>query len=1728
VLAKFLRTALAALMCSLATVAGAAFDPVMDDTDIFMVNPSIAGERPNILIVLDTTANWSQAFAVEKSALVSVVNSLSSSYNVGLMQFTGGNIDGAYVRFAVRQMSNGNKSALSTMVNNLTDSPATNGSGDKTNNSVPGLSMVEVYRYFKGLTSFSGANPEHEVRTDYTGNTSSPLIQNLAGNAFSAVPTSTSTYNSPVIDGCQKNFVIYISNGPGGNQTAETSTAKNELATAKGVDASALTSLPITPSGYQTQSWMDEWTDFLANHGFTKTISGQQKQIYVNTYVLEIDPTTSGQGDDWTALLRNAATQGKGKYRSATSGNAGAAIVEALTEIFSEIQSVNSVFASTTLPVSVNVRGTNLNQVYIGMFRPDANKAPRWYGNLKLYQLAVNTNNGVLYLADAASHEAENPNTGFITSTARSFWTANSTFWSFRSADQNGPGGDSDSPDGDLVEKGAAAQKIRTAFATSQDSRNLFTCTSGCDACTIGGSGTAKTCTNGSSLSDTPFATSNANITNASLGLGIKDVSPLTAKQTKTITTLTDRRPASVATLTFGSVGISSFANGGTTKSVTSLTTAVTKAITALSAATTPVALTIGSVTVVETSTGSGGGTVWTSTFTVTTSAAHGYSTGGSVTIAGNTVSGGSQINGTYTISEIPTTTQFRFTMTGRNIKFGTNGTATGTGGTSTTARATVANHGYSSGQSVTIAGSSPSAFNGTFSITVVDANTFTYILGSAQGAATTLGTATANTTTATATAPAHGFSVGNTVVIAGANPSGYNGTVTITAVPSTDSFTYTVGSILTPNTATGVLATKGATTTVVVTTSSSHNFSTGNQVTISGADSCYNVAGASITVLSSTTFRYTTATPCAANTTGSPTAALTSTSSHYLVVEQRNHGFQNGDPLVVEGSGTAYALGNYSDTSYGPTNPVFLFSHFGITTSSSPNIAYYCSLAQESDCLVLYQTASPVQLITNNSYTVRSTAVNRAYAYLPAHGYSTGDNITIAGADQAAYNGTFQITVLDANNFYYSISSTPGPATTSSSLTASINTTTAVATSINHGFADGSTVDISGASPSAFNGTKTITVIDSNTFRYTLSSPQGDATGTIVAAAGTGDNSERDAIIEWVRGQDNAVSPGGENANGSMTDCRASVHGDVLHSRPAVINYNRYGGDNDVYVFYGSNDGVFRGIKGGMGNDASDPTSLAAGGEAWGFVPTEGFSAFKRMRNNSPAIGSSFKKPYFLDGPIGVYTKDTGVVGKLQTSDPGDAVYLYVGARRGGRMIYSLDVTNPTDPKYRWKIDSSTTGFGELGYTWSRATVVTNIQGYTNPILIFGGGYDPAVEDIENCTITSASANSVTYTRGTITYTTTGCTVTGGVSTTVNRTMGRAIYIVDAITGQLIWSAGRSGSGATIEVPGMDYAIPSDVTVIRNESVGGKTNRAYVGDTGGNIWRIDFSGVDASNNADPTKWKVTKMAAVGNVSTAADRRKFLFPPDIVFGRDSSGVFYQVMLGSGDREHPFDATVVNRFYSFKDRGNDLGPATGTTYSLADTNLDGVMDSVQANVRVTNPVINHTNTTDGQLYDATENCIQQNCSGTTDADTLAAEKAAQVAALRAADGWFVTLGAGEKVVGSSLALANVVFFNTNQPSQTSDTCTSNLGVARQYAISVTDATAVQDKNTDTAIDKADRSGIHPGGGYLPSPVHVVVQIGGSIYEGVISGTSVQQPPGTSIGSRTRRFWYKEMD
>jgi type IV pilus assembly protein PilY1 len=154
-------------------------------------------------------------------------------------------------------------------------------------------------------------------------------------------------------------------------------------------------------------------------------------------------------------------------------------------------------------------------------------------------------------------------------------------------------------------------------------------------------------------------------------------------------------------------------------------------------------------------------------------------------------------------------------------------------------------------------------------------------------------------------------------------------------------------------------------------------------------------------------------------------------------------------------------------------------------------------------------------------------------------------------------------------------------------------------------------------------------------------------------------------------------------------------------------------------------------------------------------------------------------------------------------------------------------------------------------------------------------------------------------------------------------------------------------------------------------------------------------------------------------------------------------------------------------------------------------------------------------TQSAMFDATNVVV-----AATDAATTASSQL----------GWFVSLRAGEKVVGSAVTIAGTTFFNTNQPSSTAGggACNSNLGIAREYLVGFADAAATVDLQGLGTLSIANRSTIHAGGGYLPSPVPVVVEIDGKKYQAVISGTSVQTPPGLTLEKRTRAFWYKQID
>ncbi len=454
---------------------------IAEDIDLFVQPPGLANGIPNVLIVLDNTANWNDPFTEQMAALVDTFNGLevdddgNAKFRVGLMLFTesgGANKgeDGGYVRAAIRNLDEANQAKYAALISSLDKN------ADKSNGGKAGKTMADAYQYFSGLPPLTGSQ---KSKTDYTGNVfgsaSSKAIYALAGNALAGF--NTSPYTSPIVNGsCAGNYIIYVSNGPVQDNAADNTKARNWLTTAAAAAgvAGATTQIAISPTGSQ-ENVADEWARFM-----------KKSPRRVTTYTIDVKPKITGQTPGWTALLKSMAGTSGGKYFDGGSGATGDEIRAALGVIFSEIQAVNSVFASVSLPVSVNTEGTYLNHVYIGMFRPDEKALPRWSGNLKQYQLGIVSDQ--LRTLDADGDSAINSSTGFITECARSFWTPTvaDAYWAFRpqgGCTVDGTNYDSSNfPDGKIVEKGAQAYVLR-----SDTARTVRTCSSVFASCSTPG-----------------------------------------------------------------------------------------------------------------------------------------------------------------------------------------------------------------------------------------------------------------------------------------------------------------------------------------------------------------------------------------------------------------------------------------------------------------------------------------------------------------------------------------------------------------------------------------------------------------------------------------------------------------------------------------------------------------------------------------------------------------------------------------------------------------------------------------------------------------------------------------------------------------------------------------------------------------------------------------------------------------------------------------------------------------------------------------------------------------------------------------------------------------------------------------------------------------------------------------------------------------------------------------
>jgi type IV pilus assembly protein PilY1 len=557
----------------------------------------------------------------------------------------------------------------------------------------------------------------------------------------------------------------------------------------------------------------------------------------------------------------------------------------------------------------------------------------------------------------------------------------------------------------------------------------------------------------------------------------------------------------------------------------------------------------------------------------------------------------------------------------------------------------------------------------------------------------------------------------------------------------------------------------------------------------------------------------------------------------------------------------------------------------------------------------------------------------------------------------------------------------------------------------------------------------------------------------------GAADKTARDALISWARGEnnkDNELSLGTGVA-------RASIHGDVVHSRPVAINH---GSDDSaagrrVVVYYGANDGLLRAIQGNPTGSTNygGSVSYAAGDELWSFMPPEFFGGIKRQYDNT-AAGAIFypntpnsaatARTWGMDGPVSSYF-----------SANRSTTYVYATMRRGGRAMYGFSVgTRPDSPSLLWRQGCSTnlsgaanttstsasdctTGFSDIGQTWG-ALVPISVPAFVNPLLIMAGGYETC-EDTE----TGSSNHSC-----------------DGVAASSRR--GRAIFVLDATT------------GAVVRRFDTTRAVVADPAIITDSA--GRAVYAYTADLGGNVYRICFvlncGNGPTETNSTRNHWTITRIASVGcnssttvsytapsdaanaaSTSTAgggygpatspcAAPRKFMYRPSVVTSDNNT---YYVFLGSGDREKPvafYSVThgVSNYFFQIKDQPRTSGWLTNACPSGTTKDVICLTDSLN----------------------------QITTAAVPSSSDLASKK-----------GWALALSAGtaaEQVVTSAVTAFGVTTFSTNTP-QTSS-CGPSLGLTKVYSVNYLDASPVSGATGTPATSRFETV---TGGGLPPSPV-----------------------------------------
>ena len=367
---------------------------------------------------------------------------------------------------------------------------------------------------------------------------------------------------------------------------------------------------------------------------------------------------------------------------------------------------------------------------------------------------------------------------------------------------------------------------------------------------------------------------------------------------------------------------------------------------------------------------------------------------------------------------------------------------------------------------------------------------------------------------------------------------------------------------------------------------------------------------------------------------------------------------------------------------------------------------------------------------------------------------------------------------------------------------------------------------------------------------------------------------------------------------------------GGVIHSTPLLVTReakldtqgNTVVNGRAEYVVYGSMEGGLHIVDAQTGVEQSV------------FIPKEileqQYDTLVEVHSNGIVAENKLGIAHGVDAP---WTADNTFKVKVST-DPeavqyeADRLNIYGGLRMGGAALYGLNILDPQVPKLLFHLHPKLPEFSRMAQIWSKPTLAElRIKGERRKVLIFGGGYD-----------------ADTYEKEAESF----------VEPTINSTQGNALYIVDAQSGELLWMSSANTDGVTAAhkktlQPLMRYSIVGQ-PVVRDYDADGLADMIYVGDLGGQIFRIDLNNVNQVSRSDDRNLavRVQRIANLREASSDSEQARLNQPSFVprFYDRLTTAVFDAgqsrfvfISAGSGNRSFPLESTPLrNKVYGLFD------------------------------------------------------------------------------------------------------------------------------------------------------------------------------------------------------------------